>query len=472
MAHRTKATIFELTDSSDVTLPVAALVRVQPRDASAVASRLASQFVGTNSREFAELGVRAELVHTGFEPRVHLRSSHAIGAVALTSPSSGKPDLGLVVRPRFEWPSLGKVLGESGMSVLPRLLPLAQLPYSERRIPRWVLSTVVLARLATLIRTLRPKFRIAEAQLPYPKGAVDWGRWSTVSLANARPLEFLCRFPDLGRDEEIVAFIHHVLLLQRATLQEQKSAGGVVSQLLQLCDQLLVAVANVPALAVGPGVVDRWMRRPLAPNAFRDGLTAALWTIEDRGLAGTAELAGLPWRLDMEVLFEAWIGSHLRRWSAVRGFQFRSDQRGETQVPIQWEPPYRGSQKSLRPDFRLQRAGVTVVFDAKYKGHWDDLNASTWGALEEDIQTAHRADLLQVLAYASTCDDDKVVCALVYPCHRTTWDALTARGQAVNRATVARGQQQVDLVLTAVPLDATETEVTTTLDQSIWATAR
>ena len=45
----------------------------------------------------------------------------------------------------------------------------------------------------------------------------------------------------------------------------------------------------------------------------------------------------------------------------------------ETIHPLNWEPPYIGSQKSLVPDIWLEWDSTTLIVDAKYKRHWEEL---------------------------------------------------------------------------------------------------
>lgn len=44
---------------------------------------------------------------------------------------------------------------------------------------------------------------------------------------------------------------------------------------------------------------------------------------------------------------------------------------------------------------------VSVVVDAKYKRHWEELQEGRWSSRSDDIREQHRADILQVLAYAN-----------------------------------------------------------------------
>jgi len=132
----------------------------------------------------------------------------------------------------------------------------------------------------------------------------------------------------------------------------------------------------------------------------------------------------------------------------------------ETIAPLVWDPPYVGSQRYLMPDLILERLSSqenekeTVIFDAKYKGHWEDLNYERWGKLDEELRERHRADLLQVLAYSTLSEAKKITSCLVYPCKKRTWESLKKRGLLYHRASLNAGRRSVNLVLTAIPMDA------------------
>ena len=50
----------------------------------------------------------------------------------------------------------------------------------------------------------------------------------------------------------------------------------------------------------GPRELESWLRGSLKTDTFRDGIQAVEWTVDDRGLAGLSDLAGLPWAMSME----------------------------------------------------------------------------------------------------------------------------------------------------------------------------
>jgi transposase len=49
----------------------------------------------------------------------------------------------------------------------------------------------------------------------------------------------------------------------------------------------------------------------------------------------------------------------------------------------------------------LERESETLIIDAKFKGHWEELQRGRWGELDDALREHRRADLLQVLAYST-----------------------------------------------------------------------
>src|ERR1039458_2651480 len=74
------------------------------------------------------------------------------------SPLTAHHDLGLVVQPRFPWAGIGPMLAEMGWLISPTPLKLPPLKRSERRVPLWVLSFMVLARFKALLDRLDRRF--------------------------------------------------------------------------------------------------------------------------------------------------------------------------------------------------------------------------------------------------------------------------------------------------------------------------
>jgi 5-methylcytosine-specific restriction endonuclease McrBC regulatory subunit McrC len=86
------------------------------------------------------------------------------------------------------------------------------------------------------------------------------------------------------------------------------------------------------------------------------------------------------------------------------------------------------------PDIVVRRGKSILIVDAKYKAHLAELDEAGWRAASEELRESHRADLHQVLAYASFFDAEETTVSLVYPIRQATWEALRARRQDVWRA--------------------------------------
>ena len=439
-------------DSSERFVPALDWLGGDGSDPRSSAERRAEKLVSANAGLLRDLGVTADVTRRHGEPGLVVHTSTRIGAVPLLSPITGRPDFGLVVEPRFTWSSAGDMLAGTGFRVVPDLLPLPDLPQSERRVPPWVLSSVVLMRLRSLLDSLQRRFAVTSADLRAPRGQVDWERYATTRFALGRALDVPCRFPDLRDDEELRSAIQWVVRRHRDALLGQRSAGLVVRRLLAMCDVLLARLSGsaprMPAAQQRQG----WSRRAVAPRVFREGLQAIDWTVDERGLAGLSDLAGLAWRMDMEVFFEAWVEAVAEDAARRVGARLRAGRRHETRVPLDWAPPSAGSQRSLVPDLVMEREDVVVVLDAKYKRHAEEIERLGWANADEVLREHHRNDVLQALAYSTLFDAPRVVACLVYPASPSAWQGLVARGRTITRAKVRSGARNVELALMAVPL--------------------
>ena len=462
--------IFEIEDHSQLKIPAVTLVRGDtPRNYQGLAARLAHQFLGQNYGMLRDFEINGDVYYDGSAVMLQLHAGGKAGALPLISPTSGRPDYGLVIKPRFGWQGIGPMLGAMGWKVIPVPLRLPLLPRSDRKIPPWVLSTTILLRLQTLLDRLDRKFEYSEDDLTAPRGQVNWARYATVNIPRAGFLNVPCRFPDLRSDRELKGAIHYTLLKQLSSLQSQRTAGVIVLQLLSLCQSLLEKVRDVPAVQPSHLTMSRWLQGNLKTDVFRRGIQAVEWTVEERGLAGLGDLQGLPWILPMDQFFEAWVETVVSQMAKRMGGALRTGRQRETITPISWNPPYIGSQRYLLPDLILEREQETVIFDAKYKNHWEELKRDSWVGLEKELQEQHRSDLLQVLAYSTVSESKKVVCCLAYPCHAQTWHSLLKRGRPFHKASVRAGNRSVELILTAVPMGVNPEEIWPVLGRAIGA---
>ena len=205
--------------------------------------------------------------------------------------------------------------------------------------------------------------------------------------------------------------------------------------------------------------METWQQRPLRTENFRDGITAIEWTVEERGLAGLSDLEGIPWVMPMDQFFEAWAETVLSRVARRTGGLLKVGRTKQTTQTIEWQPSYLGSQRTLIPDLWLEWKDLTLIVDAKYKRHFEELEQHSWQRVEEAIREQHRNDLFQVLAYANLARTTDVVACLAYPCSMKTWESLRERRRLIHRASLSIDSRSLGLWLTALPMNAAVDDV-------------
>jgi hypothetical protein len=397
------------------------------------------------------LDVRVERDYDGRDVQLLIQSGNAVGAIPLISPTTARPDYGLVVQPRFPWAGIGPMLAEMGWRVSPTPLRLPLLLRSERRVPVWVMSFMILVRLKALLDSLDRRFELTNDTRRAPRGTVHWAEYARRSIPTASFLSIPCTFPDLRDDRLLKGAVRHAVERQLRALETQKEHGAFVHRLIEFGQQLLSRVQTVAPYLPSPMVLGAWIQRPFRTEPFINGLQAIEWTIEERGLAGLSDREGIPWKMPMDQFFEAWVETVFRKVAQRTGGQIKVGRKRETTHPINWEPPYLGSQKSLVPDVWLEFDSATLIVDAKYKRHWEELQ-NPWSRVEEELREQHRNDLLQVLAYANLARTSKVIACLVYPCSPQNWASLRERGRLIHRAELTVGSRSLNLWLTALPM--------------------
>lgn len=442
-----------------------------PQTLAARAARLTEQFVAQNHSLMALLGVRMDRDYDGNDLYLLIQAGSAVGAIPLISPTTARPDYGLVVQPRFPWAGIGPMLAEMGWRVGPTPLRLPLLRRSERRVPVWVLSFMILARLKVLLDSLDRRFELATETRQAPRGSVHWAEYVTRSLRHAKFLSIPCTFPDLRDDRLLKGAVRHTVERQLRALETQKEHGAFVHRLIEFGQLLLRRVQTVAEYVPSSTTLSSWLQRPMRSEPFLNGVQAIEWTIDERGLAGLSDLEGIPWTMPMDQFFEAWIETVLRVVAQRTGGQMRIGRKRETVHAVSWEPPYLGSQKSLVPDIWLEWESTTLIVDAKYKRHWEELQQRSWMNVEEELREQHRHDLLQVLAYANLARTPRVIACLAYPCSPQSWISLRERGRLIHRAELTVGTRVVYLWLTAVPMATSIEPIATALTDEFRKTA-
>jgi len=393
-----------------------------------------------------ELFARSEGVSIRLVPGGHT------GAIPLRSAQSGKVGGGFVVRPRFGWAGVGHVLSEIGWYTSPEILGGPLVPGSGREVPPWVLAGPVICRLAEMLRSMRRGYIVAEAVLRRPRGRILWDRYRNESLARGRWDRLPCRFPELESDPRLRRAIRWTLERIHRDLVRVGARDRIATELARQAVHLIETLADVTAVMPARSelaLLSSGSR--LVAEVVRRGLEAIAWIVDERGLGGGRELDGLAWHLPLDSLWESYVESVIRDEVKLTGGEVKVGRRGETVFPLHWSDPTHRTLGHLVPDIVVRRNRSVEIVDAKYKAHLAELDEAGWYRFEDEQREAHRADLHQVLAYASLYEADEIVATLVYPLRHDTWAALKERRREVSRAELLHGGRRVTLQLRGLP---------------------
>jgi len=238
----------------------------------------------------------------------------------------------------------------------------------------------------------------------------------------------------------------------RESLFSAGERDPIATSLSRTISLLLLNLQDVKSVEPRLGDLERrFVNRISRVAQLRLGLQAIGWVVDERGLGGGREMDGLAWQLPLDVLWESHVEAVIRSEEAIRGGEVRSGRLRQTLFPLNWSDPSYRSLGHLVPDIIVRRGKSIQVIDAKYKAHFAELDETTWRDFTIDARESHRADIHQVLAYASLFDSTEITATLVYPLRRDTWSKLEARGRDRVFAELFHGGRSVRLELRGLP---------------------
>jgi hypothetical protein len=359
---------------------------------------------------------------------------------------------GLLIRPRFGWAGVGNVMQQTGWAASPEFLDAPLVPGSARDVPPWVLAGPVLARLADLLKSLVPGYETRTETLTSPRGRILWTDYVRGPLRSGNWHRMPCQFPDLAKDRTLRSAIRWTLERTRISLMLAGERDPIATDLARTISLLLAGLQDVIATEPRLGDLERrFAGRIPGVSQLRLGLQAIGWIVDERGLGGGREMDGLAWQLPLEVLWESHVEAMIRAEEVVRGSEVKSGRLHQTTFPLNWSDPSYRSLGHLVPDIVIRRGDTIRVVDAKYKAHFAELDETSWRNFTADARESHRADIHQVLAYASLFDAKSITATLVYPLRVETWAKLEARGRDRVFAELFHGGRTVRLELRGMP---------------------
>lgn len=390
-----------------------------------------------------------------------LQANGIVGAVPLRAPDSHKTIGGIIVEPRFGWGSIGSIFDAIGWSSTPELLSHPLVPGSAQQVPPWIIGGPIVTYLEKLLKHSLPAFRETEKVLSQPRGTIDWPEYTQHHLARGRAHLLPCRFSDLQPDQQLRSYIRWTLEKIASSLANiintDQAARSLWNRIAYIISQLSDVRAQLPDRRL-LDQLQRSMKRRDKTEVL--GFSAIRWVLDERGLAGRTDLDGLAWRIVMHELFENWVELLVRQWAKDFGGRVSCARKFDSLSPINWERSGLGSLSSLVPDVVVETEEETFVFDAKYKGFFEETDH--WGnptQLQESIKQQHRHDMHQVLAYSSMYKTPRLTAALVYPTTSDKWRILSQCGKDVTIGTLDGPGRQIRLAIVAVPIEALDTKL-------------
>src|SRR5699024_2360588 len=275
------ADVLELQDNRTKRLPTDFLSRhVNARFKDKITAKLGRQFLNINKDIFNQLDIEPDLYYSGDALKLKLSTHAKIGAIPLLPPITHKYEYSLIVKPRFGWQGIGPILSTTGWKILPHILNLPQLKISERRVPPWILSSIVLDRLYDMLKNLDRRFEMDDKHRSKPKGTVDWVDYAQKQIPEGRFLNFKCRYPELQENRELKSVVHFALKKQRQSLETQRGAGIHVLQLIDYCNHLIQKVAGCSPKHPNNLQIRQLKSSLLQGDAIERGIQAIIWTAE------------------------------------------------------------------------------------------------------------------------------------------------------------------------------------------------
>jgi hypothetical protein len=412
----------------------------------------AEAFLRANEDAFRSLELEPEIGAGVQGTVIRLRPGGRAGAMPLRSAQTNHVVGGIVVKPRFDWAGVGRVLSEIGWHASPQFVDLPLVPGSGREVPPWVLAGPVIARLAELLERVRRGYREAHEVLVKPRGHIVWPEYVSGPLRTGNWHHLPCRFPELSNDPHLRALVKWCLERVRRDLLIAGGGDRTALSLVTLADRLIDLLRDVYPMVPRRNELEmRLGTNRLENAAIRRGIEAMGWVVDERGLGGGRELDGLAWHLSLSELWEKYVETIVRSEAALVGAEVKSGRCGETVFPIRWSDSSLRGLSHLVPDFVVRRRDEVRIVDAKYKAHFAELDEAGWLRMAEDSRDAHRADFHQVLAYASLFDATHTTVTLVYPLRQSTFNALHARNRSTARADLTYGGRHVRAELRGIP---------------------
>lgn len=366
-----------------------------------------------NSERFDKLSV--DLIPGSEEGTyVDFKSNDRVGSLPIKSLSTRKADTAISVKPRFGWNEISSTLEMLQWKVPIEFYPNLESVTGLSKIPVWTLAGEVLRSIEEALKRPAIDHKYDKKTQSEPKGKVDWAEYSRKQFPHGQKHKLPCRYPKLSMNSPAHRYFKGITQYLRDELSSSKDISS--SKERKMADSILIKLKDIPSefpnLENIKNLPERgpWKR-------YQEAYERCKWVIHCRGLGSGSTGYGIPWSIAMDDLYERWVIEGISRWANSKGGNIFSTSVGSSSIQkISWST-YHGSLKSLQPDVIAKIGKEAIIFDAKYKRHFQILHWQGWEQMKKNYQNEaknHRADIHQVLGYSAAVKKNEF-CFLVYP---------------------------------------------------------
>lgn len=270
----------------------------------------------------------------------------------------------------------------------------------------------------------------------YPKASTDWTTYAARSYDPARRLIYPAKMNVMSREhDEWTAMVR--IAYQAVDIIE---APNVPTRFRLSCRRSIDRLRSRYPRPTGGRSLQLFSLRSHEPEWLTQVKTSANVILS--GIVNERR----PWRIDMAEVFERYVQYVFEQASRqVDGVTVLDNCRFAGHGNVRWQLRY------LEPDLLLSADGVCIPVDAKYKA-----NLYAGDVDSETLRKTHRADLHQVLAYASFSPQTNKTAIIAYP----SWTVTKPRRLRYDNPW---GPVTNTVYLTGIPLDASAREQTITM---------
>lgn len=356
-----------------------------------------------------------------------LEASDKIGLAPIKNPYGGTVYGSVTVKPRIGWIKISEILDSIEWRLKPDFLETEEPIMSEGVLPRWLKAIDTLKTIERALQCYMREIKETHEVKDNPVGRVNWDNYSTRNVPYGKWNRFSCTITDYSLDIDIhrqfkgiVEQIEKDLNGHYVPINVKRKALPTLQRIKKFLKKVNLELPDVDKLKNSS-------IPPFYRSIYEDAKTRAIEYIsQSRFSIYSGEFFGLPWRIEMNRLFEFWVEFWSYKFSRQMGANFYSDIRRNSKIRFLPLGKWRGL-RELKPDIIIDRAEHTIIIDAKYKKHLLYLKL---GNFTKDVLEEHRKDIHQILAYAGSSSNTDKKAVLLYP--KLLKESILEKAEVIN----------------------------------------